>query len=111
MSKLYGEYYKYAKIYDDHNEAAIKKCMNEYHDYDVCEKAIFTNKGVLWLNEKIHRFVAEYKSEGQPKLVLMDSYSLFVNNGNYTEDGRHYTEIENLEVALLKATIEKKCGS
>jgi len=111
-SKFTGEYNEYAKLYDEHNESAIRECANEYQNYEVCEKAIFTNKGVRWINEKMHQFVAEYKSDYGPKLVLMDSYNLFVSNSKYTAigDGRHYHSIKNLEVALLKETIEKKCG-
>jgi len=111
-SKFIGEYSKYAKLYDEHEPRVIWNCTNQFKNYEVCEKAIFTNKGVRWLNEKMHQFVAEYKSEDGPKLVLMDSYSLFVNSSKYTRpgDGRHYLRIKNLEIALLKVTIEENCG-
>merc|ERR1719245_3034535 len=103
-SKFTGDYINWVKLYDEHNQRAIRICTNEYQNYEVCEKAILTNNGVRWLNEKMHQFVAEYKSDYGPKVVLMDAYSLFVNNSKYTGpgDGRHYYPIKNLEVALLK---------
>lgn len=110
-SKFTGIWQERATQYDENNQTLIRRCAEEYQNYEVCENAVFTNKGVQWLNEKMHQFVAEYESEHGPKLVLMDAYSLFVNNSMYTgtEDGRHYIQIKNLEVALLKETIEKKC--
>jgi len=114
-SKYYGEYSKYAKLYNAHEKNTIRKCMAEYQDYEACESAIFTNKGAKWLNRKMRQFVAKYKSEhlkkDRPKLVLLDAYSLYVNKSKYTEDGdgRHYRPIVNLEIALLKDTIENKC--
>jgi len=111
LSKLHGDYVTYWKLYNDKNQKTIQNCVNEYYDdYEICEKAIFTNNGVQWLNEKMRKFVSEYKSENGPKLVLMDSNFIYTHNSKYTDDGRHYTKIKNLEVALLIETIEEKCG-
>jgi len=110
-SKFTGSYQEYAKQLDEKNQALIRRCVERYQNQEACENAVFTDKGVRWLNEKMHQFVDEYDSEQGPKLVLMDAYSLFVNKSYYTDirDGRHYGPIKNLEVALLKETIEKKC--